>query len=85
MDGQYAAIANDATNEASARAMTAWFDFLKDTRHWELEPYFDVDGADRTVRYDVLGPGSTRRTADAPWPSKTSSMWSISKSPGPSS
>jgi len=22
-----------------------WFDFMSDTRHWELEPYFDVDGA----------------------------------------
>jgi hypothetical protein len=21
-----------------------WFDFMSDTRHWELEPYFDVDG-----------------------------------------
>jgi len=21
-----------------------WFDFFSDTRHWELEPYFDVDG-----------------------------------------
>ena len=24
--------------------MTVWFDFFSDTRHWELEPYFDVDG-----------------------------------------
>ena len=24
--------------------MTAWYDFFSDTRHWELEPYFDVDG-----------------------------------------
>jgi hypothetical protein len=22
-----------------------WFEFMSDTRHWELEPYFDVDGA----------------------------------------
>jgi hypothetical protein len=21
-----------------------WFDFMADTRHWELEPYFDIDG-----------------------------------------
>ena len=28
----------------SAKAMTVWFDFLADTRYWELEPYFDVDG-----------------------------------------
>ena len=24
--------------------MTVWFDLLADTRYWELEPYFDVDG-----------------------------------------
>jgi hypothetical protein len=24
--------------------MTVWFDFMSGTRHWELEPYFDVDG-----------------------------------------
>jgi hypothetical protein len=24
--------------------MTAWYDLFSDTRHWELEPYFDVDG-----------------------------------------
>jgi hypothetical protein len=24
--------------------MTAWFDFFSRTRHWELRPYFDVDG-----------------------------------------
>jgi hypothetical protein len=22
-----------------------WFEFMSDTRHWELEPYFDADGA----------------------------------------
>ena len=27
-----------------ARAMTAWYDFFARTRHWDLEPYFDVDG-----------------------------------------
>ncbi len=24
--------------------MSVWFDVLSGTRHWELEPYFDVDG-----------------------------------------
>jgi len=24
--------------------MSIWFDFLDDTRYWELEPYYDVDG-----------------------------------------
>jgi hypothetical protein len=42
MDGQY--VTADASNPANAKAMTAWFDILSDTRHWELEPYFDVDG-----------------------------------------
>ncbi len=27
-----------------AKMMTAWYDFFSRTRHWELEPYFDVDG-----------------------------------------
>ena len=24
--------------------MTVWYDFMSDTRYWELEPYFDLDG-----------------------------------------
>ncbi len=28
----------------AARQMTVWYDFFSGTRHWELEPYFDVDG-----------------------------------------
>jgi len=27
-----------------AEQMTHWYDFFQRTRHWELEPYFDVDG-----------------------------------------
>jgi len=27
-----------------AKQMTVWFDFFSRTRHWELEPYFEVDG-----------------------------------------
>jgi hypothetical protein len=34
-----------------ARAMTAWRDFFADIRHWELEPYFDVDGG-RAIALD---------------------------------
>lgn len=30
-------------DEASAGAMKIWYDFMKDTRHWELEPFFDVE------------------------------------------
>jgi len=28
-----------------AKAMTTWFDFFSRTRFWELEPFFEVDGA----------------------------------------
>jgi len=57
MNGQYptyantgiygsATLPNDAKwlDAPGAKAMTAWFDFFSKTRHWELEPYFDVDG-----------------------------------------
>jgi hypothetical protein len=40
MNGQYPVIRDDAHGAAKA-----WFDFMSDTRHWELEPYFDVDNA----------------------------------------
>jgi hypothetical protein len=43
MDGQYMGIAS-APDAAKAKVMSVWFDILKDTRYWELEPYFDVDG-----------------------------------------
>ena len=41
MDGQYVTYAGSGSG---AKQMTVWFDFMSDTRHWELEPYFDVDG-----------------------------------------
>ena len=41
MDGQYLTYAGSGSG---AKQMTVWFDFMSDTRHWELEPYFDVDG-----------------------------------------
>jgi len=57
MNGQYPTFGNTGTYGGSqfgvdakyldspgARQMTAWFDFFSATRHWELEPYFDVDG-----------------------------------------
>ena len=43
MDGQYPGLAT-APDAAHAKAVTVWFDLLADTRYWELEPYFDVDG-----------------------------------------
>jgi Domain of unknown function (DUF5060) len=37
MNGQYPA-------DGSGAYMTAWYDFMAGNRHWELEPYFGVDG-----------------------------------------
>lgn len=39
MDGQY--VTFEGTNEFEAKN---WFTFITDTRHWELEPSFNVDG-----------------------------------------
>jgi hypothetical protein len=56
MNGQYPTFANTGTrggetevdpkylDSPGAKQMAAWFDFFSRTRHWELEPYFDVDG-----------------------------------------
>ena len=46
MDGQYPTYASTGTNPQTpgARQMSAWYEFFAGTRHWELEPYFDVDG-----------------------------------------
>lgn len=42
MNGQYLAAAGADT--AGAAEMKIWSDFFAGNRHWELEPYFDVDG-----------------------------------------
>ena len=44
MNGQYPA-------SGDGPYMTAWYDLMSGTRHWELEPYFDVDGA-RAIALD---------------------------------
>jgi hypothetical protein len=51
MDGQYPTLSQEGGAEdsgsqgaAKAKAMTVWFDVLSGTRHWELEPYFNLDG-----------------------------------------
>ena len=57
MNGHYPAYGNTGTyggakfeidprylDSPGARAMTAWFDFFSRTRHWELQPFFEVDG-----------------------------------------
>jgi hypothetical protein len=38
-DGQYPMFEGKDQFEAKT-----WFDFVSDSRHWELEPYYDVDG-----------------------------------------
>ncbi len=43
MDGQYLTAA--AKTPANTKALAAWFDLFSGSRYWELEPYFDVDGA----------------------------------------
>jgi len=49
MNGQYPTYANTGAGARSAespgaKAMTVWFNLMAATRHWDLEPYFDVDG-----------------------------------------
>jgi hypothetical protein len=54
MNGEYAAFHNEtALDSPGARAMKAWYEFFADTRHWELEPYFDVDGGRCIALVDV--------------------------------
>jgi hypothetical protein len=58
MDGQYVTYANSGSgpqfvNSAGAKQMSVWFDVLSDTRHWELEPYFDLDGGRAVALEDV--------------------------------
>jgi len=48
MDGEYPEFRGP--NPAVARY---WFEFMAGTRHWELEPYFDVDGARAVALDDV--------------------------------
>ncbi len=48
MDGEYPEFHGDAPNVAKC-----WFEFIADTRHWELEPYFDVDGTRAMALEDV--------------------------------
>ena len=48
MDGEYPEFRGDSANIAKY-----WFDFMSGTRHWELEPYFGVDGARAIALDDV--------------------------------
>jgi len=42
MNGQYPAA--PGADAAASAEMKIWFEFFAGNRHWELEPYFDVDG-----------------------------------------
>ncbi len=45
-NGQYPMISYQSLrNEANVRAVAIWSKVMAETRHWELEPYFDVAGA----------------------------------------
>jgi hypothetical protein len=45
-NGEYPSVSWESLrNEANVRAIRTWSRVIADTRHWELEPYFDVDGA----------------------------------------
>ena len=48
MDGEYPEFRGDGLNVAKY-----WVDFMAETRHWELEPYFDVDGTRAVALEDV--------------------------------
>jgi len=53
-NGEYPSIAYEALrNEANVTAVRTWFKVVSDTRHWELEPYFDVSGARATGLEEV--------------------------------
>jgi hypothetical protein len=47
MDGDYVCAAG--ADDAGAAEMKIFFEFFGDNRHWELEPYFDVDGGRATA------------------------------------
>ena len=46
-NGQYPA--TTIPDESSADQMKVWYEFMQGTRHWELEPFFDVDNGRATA------------------------------------
>ena len=45
-NGEYPSISYESLrNEANVKAVQIWARVMAGTRHWEFEPYFDVDGA----------------------------------------
>jgi hypothetical protein len=68
MNGQYPTYGNTGTYGGGptpqdpkylaapgAKQMTIWYEFFASTRHWELEPYFDLDGG-RALALPDSGP-----------------------------
>ncbi|HEX4748492.1 MAG TPA: DUF5060 domain-containing protein [Bryobacteraceae bacterium] len=54
-NGEYPSISFDSLREeANIRAVRTWVKVVSETRHWEFEPYFDVDGA-RAVGLAEIG------------------------------
>ncbi|HKA02179.1 MAG TPA: DUF5060 domain-containing protein [Candidatus Solibacter sp.] len=56
MDGQsptYAPGSGLRLDSAGAKQMSVWYDFFADTRYWELEPYYDVDGGRALALEDI--------------------------------
>ncbi len=48
-NGEYPSVSYAALQNAqNVKAVQAWFHVVSETRHWELEPYFDVNGARAT-------------------------------------
>jgi hypothetical protein len=53
-NGEYPSVSYQSLrNEANAQAIKAWLQVIAGTRHWELEPFFDVSGA-RAVGLDEV-------------------------------
>lgn len=45
-NGEYPTMRFEASrNAANVQAMRVWFKIMSNVRHWEFEPFFDVDGA----------------------------------------
>jgi hypothetical protein len=51
MNGQYPTGA--APDAAGAKVMTGWYKLVASARHWELEPYFEVEGGRAVALEDV--------------------------------
>ena len=51
------AVSDKFLDSPGAKAMTAWHDFFANTRYWELEPFFNVDGGRALALERVFGEG----------------------------